>query len=725
MSGHSRVAIRTGLLILLLSIALSGCITDGTEIVFSVWTVDRTEINVDESVNFSWVVENAVECVFQSSPDDTEETSNEEIPCVGTDTRSPNVDTLFAITARKSSSSTFARSRIIEVTVNTDQPNFTDLAPTSLDLSATLSDSATATFSFDNSGVADLTYAITSDDSAVEVDSMNGTVSPGDTETITVTGTCSAVGDSITTISITTNDPTNGDGTVTVELSCTDTPEPDITEPTPNPLDRVALVDETITATISFSNAGVADLTYSTSESASWLDITAGSSGVVASGDSATIELELSCPASETSLNAPLVIDSNDPDEATKTVDVGLECQTVHPVWTQQFGNSRDDWPHGATVDVNGNIYITGVTRSDLDGTNAGEQDVFLLKYDSSGALVWVRQFGESGIDFGYGVITDASGNVFLTGWTDGNLNGETNAGDEDMFLVKYDALGNLLWTRLLGTSSLDRAYSVTIDPSGNVIMTGRTGGNLDGMTNSGSQDIVLAKYDTDGTKIWTTLFGTSSDEKAYTVVADASGNVYFTGNTSGNLGGIGNAGNNDAFVAKFDNNGNNIWTRLLGSPANEFGFGLDLDGNGGIFISGKTEGDLDGHSNAGLYDMFVAKYDTDGNKLWSDQRGTSGDEDSRAVAVGSDGHAYVTGRTPGDLDGVVNAGGFDMFLVNYDSDGNRIWTDLHGTTNHDSPYWVTADAAGGVFGAGKTGGSFEGNSNAGGEDSFLTKYGF
>ena len=123
--------------------------------------------------------------------------------------------------------------------------------------------------------------------------------------------------------------------------------------------------------------------------------------------------------------------------------------------WTRQLGTSSDDYSHSVAVDSAGNAFISGHTDGSLNGDNAGQWDAFLVKYDSDGNWLWSRQLGTSSYDFSESVAVDGAGNAFISGSTQGNLGGN-NAGLTDAFLTKYDSDGNLLWTQQLGTSSYD-----------------------------------------------------------------------------------------------------------------------------------------------------------------------------------------------------------------------------------------------------------------------------
>jgi len=145
---------------------------------------------------------------------------------------------------------------------------------------------------------------------------------------------------------------------------------------------------------------------------------------------------------------------------------------------------------------------VSGDTYGGLDNnTNAGNSDLFVVKYNSSGTKQWTKQLGTSSNDYAYGVATDSSANVYVTGYTYGGLDGNTSAGNYDLFVVKYNSSGTKQWTKQLGTSSYDYASGVATDSSGNVYVTGYTGGGLDGNTSAGNADIFVVKYNSSGTK--------------------------------------------------------------------------------------------------------------------------------------------------------------------------------------------------------------------------------
>ena len=145
---------------------------------------------------------------------------------------------------------------------------------------------------------------------------------------------------------------------------------------------------------------------------------------------------------------------------------------------------------------------MTGDTYGGLDGnTSAGYNDLFVVKYLDNGKKQWTKQLGTSSTDLANGVATDSSGNVYVSGVTYGGLDGNTNAGNSDLFVVKYNSSGTKQWTKQMGSSSRDYDYGVATDSSRIAYVSGDTYGGLDNNTNAGYNDLFVVKYNSSGTK--------------------------------------------------------------------------------------------------------------------------------------------------------------------------------------------------------------------------------
>jgi hypothetical protein len=340
------------------------------------------------------------------------------------------------------------------------------------------------------------------------------------------------------------------------------------------------------------------------------------------------------------------------------------------------MGTSSSEYGFGVTVDSTDNIYVTGSTNGGLDGnTNSSNMslhsDIFLVKYKDNGTKQWTQQLGTSSkYDVGNGVTVDSSDNIYVIGHTTGGLDGNTNSGSFDIFLVKYKDNGTKQWTQQLGTFWHDQGFGVTVDSSDNIYVTGFTYGDLDGNTSAGNYDIFLVKYNSSGVKQWTQQMGTFSDDYGKGVAADSSDNIYVTGYTGGGLDGNTNSGSYDLFLVKYNSSGTKQWTNQLGTSGVDQGYGVTVDLSNNIYVTGYTSGGLDGNTHSGSSDIFLVKYKDNGTKLWTQQLGTSGMDKGYGVTVDSSDNIYVIGHTTGGLDGNTKSGYGDIFLVKYNSDG-------------------------------------------------------
>ncbi len=379
--------------------------------------------------------------------------------------------------------------------------------------------------------------------------------------------------------------------------------------------------------------------------------------------------------------------------------------------WTQLLGTPSLDSGSGIALDAKGDLYITGGTCGDLDiNKNTGFYDMFVAKYDSSGNRLWTEVLGTPDWDSGSGITVDEKGNAYVVGSTLGNLDGNSNEGYYDIFIAKYNSAGSKQWTVLLGTGNSDEGEAITADRKGNIYVAGVTSENPDGKGNAESTDIIAAKYDTDGNGLWEVNFGTSADDWAKGIALDSIGNLYVTGATFGDLGGKKNAGEGDMFITKCDTRGNRLWTELLGTSGLEWGAGIAVDNNDDVYVTGGTGGNLGGRLNNGGSDIFLAKYDTDGNRLWTELLGTSAVDMGRSVAVDAQNNVYITGGARGNPDTDENSGYFDYFMAKYDSGGNKLWLEIYGSSSFDLGEGITvgADTDGSVYVTGETRGGLD-----------------
>jgi DNA-binding beta-propeller fold protein YncE len=336
-----------------------------------------------------------------------------------------------------------------------------------------------------------------------------------------------------------------------------------------------------------------------------------------------------------------------------------------------------------------------------------GRQDSYLRKYDPDGKELWTRQFAIGTYSEGRAIAASAA-EVYVAGAT-----------RDDAFVRKFDGNGKELWTRQFGTASDadDQILGIALDPTG-IYVAGSTADVLPAQTSAGNADAFVRKYDPEGKELWTRQFGTSSFDQARGIAVNASG-VYVSGLTVGTMPGATSAGSHDVFVRKYDADGKELWTRQFGTSNLDEVCAIGVD-ESGVYIAGTTRGVLPGQTSLGGADMFVRKYDTGGNEMWTRQLGTAEYDQARAMSV-HDAGVYVTGWTLGSIPRQASHGMHDVLIVRFSTAGEPIWTHQFGSSNLDDPFGISVDASG-IYVAGLTGGKLPDQRNAGNVDTFVAK---
>ena len=270
-------------------------------------------------------------------------------------------------------------------------------------------------------------------------------------------------------------------------------------------------------------------------------------------------------------------------------------------IWAKRLNTTMGN---GISVDNSGNLYVVG-------------NSVYICKFSNSGDLLWERYVGGSS-SYGYGIASVPNCDFYITGsFTNSITFGTTqlsSAGSNDIFIAKYDSSGNVLWAKKAGSTLSDIGYSISVDNSGNIYLAGIYGG-------SG----YVWKYDISGNQIWARSLGISTTY-VLGISSDANGNSVITGYFSGTVTfgtiPLTSSGYQDIFVAKYDNSGNCIWAKKAGGGTdNDRGQGCTVDLLGNCYITGYFRGTayFDNISLGGstFPNIFVAKYDNNGNCLW------------------------------------------------------------------------------------------------------------
>jgi hypothetical protein len=338
--------------------------------------------------------------------------------------------------------------------------------------------------------------------------------------------------------------------------------------------------------------------------------------------------------------------------------------------------------------------------------------------------LEWTREQRTSARDTANDVAADSLGNIFVTGETLGPLSG-SSLGAGDAFLTRYDSTGDRKWTINIGSNKNDVGYGVSTDNFGNAYVAGGINGSY-GLVDQATADAFVRKYDVNGNLTWARIFGTSTTDEARDVVGDALGNVFVAGLTLGNLAGT-NAGNADVFVSKFNSQGDLLWSRQIGSTQFDGAAVAATDGLGNVYVAGSTTGSFGGPNSSTAEDMFVAKFDPSGNHLWTHQFGNQGQQFGDGMIVDATGNVYIAGTTSGSWGGPAGGDGnatnpYDGFLIKLDSNGDQRWLRQFGGHSYDSAGAVTIDLVGNVYVAGHSNSNLPGT-DADGSDAFVLKF--
>jgi hypothetical protein len=398
-------------------------------------------------------------------------------------------------------------------------------------------------------------------------------------------------------------------------------------------------------------------------------------------------------------------------------------------LWTEQFGGAGPGFTYANAVHARGPVLTAGYTLGALPGqTHAGAEDAYVARHDASGALVWLRQFGSGGRDFSTAVTSDPAGNVYVGGWTNDALPGFSRTSNYDAFLRKYDPSGNELWTRQFGvfTSSEVRISAVTADAAGNAYAAGSTTHALPGQTSAGGSDVFVRKYDAAGNVVWTKQFGTSSSQEyAYSIAFTSSAELLVSGYTEGTFAGQTKSGSLDAFTARLDASGNLLWVAQFGGGSGSItlAFAVEESPDGSIYAGGRTSGVFAGQSSAGGSDAFARKMNASGGEVWTRQFGSTGTDEARGVAIDSAGNLSVIGYTTNALPGQASAGSQDAFVRRYDASGAEMGTLQFGNSGADNVLAGAGGPGGAVYAAGYTNGTYPGQSIAGAFDAFVLKF--
>jgi hypothetical protein len=429
------------------------------------------------------------------------------------------------------------------------------------------------------------------------------------------------------------------------------------------------------------------------------------------------------------------------------TLFIHLQSQSFS--WAKVEGKYAYDYGYGISTDNSGNVYVAGKyeEEANFSGTilpNQGNHDIYVAQYSSSGTLKWIRTGGGTNGDYARALACNKTSRVYIAGEIEGSVTpvvfpGSSitlpTHGDNDVFIATYDLNGNLLWAKSEGAIYNEKALGITYDNAGNIIICGyftdttNFGGTI--IPGNGDEDMFVAKYDASGNLLWMKHAGGPGHEEAKSLVCDAAGNIYVCGMYSdGAVFGSTTFSTPNTFLghfyniytAKYSPDGTLLWVKSAGGDWDDLAWSITMDNAGKIYITGEfSNAQFDGISlwTSGKADVFVACYDQNGNVQWA--VGGGNPLVDRARGIGCDGtNIFITGQFGGTANfgshSLTAADSSDIFIAELSNTGEFLWAtavtgppDAYENNSYESGIAVYADASGTAYvtGALLSGGTF------------------
>ncbi|UZN06753.1 SBBP repeat-containing protein [Leptospira santarosai] len=354
-----------------------------------------------------------------------------------------------------------------------------------------------------------------------------------------------------------------------------------------------------------------------------------------------------------------------------------------NPIWTKQVGAAKTNLDvKDVAVDSHGNAYVIGDTKNSFASPLSGEQDLFLIKFNSDGSQAWAKQTGCIGNKYytnARKIAVDTFGNSYIIGNSNGPLGG--NATGSNGFIIKFDSDGNQIWVKQIsvnGSNTLIYLNSIAIDKTRNIIYvagSGRANFANDTVPGVGFLDLFVLRYDSNGNRQFFAQLGfPSSTTEGSSLNVDPFGNVFVGGTSNGNFESE-KKSNFRGLLVKYDPSGVQQWVRQFefGPTVNERKqtviTAITNDANGNVFTTGYGSEYIvdDTNTSIGKNDLFLAKHNSSGQIQWTRQIATSRSSTfSTGIGLDSEGNLYCSGYTSQNMNQIPKKGFNDLFLLKF-----------------------------------------------------------
>jgi hypothetical protein len=412
----------------------------------------------------------------------------------------------------------------------------------------------------------------------------------------------------------------------------------------------------------------------------------------------------------------------------------GVKCSDAD--WGSLFGDGQDQTPKSIAVDSMGNVVVAGSFKGTLTlapgvaVTSIGARDFFLAQFDSMGTPLWIKRFGDAA-DNGTSihVAIDKANEIIIAGGITGKADFGSGAflpaaggGSSDIFVAKYGQTGTFQWAQVVGDALSQDASSVVTDATGNIILGGQYQGTFsysgNGPAAANGSDGFVTKLMPNGTPLWSKRLSDSPAkatdvQSVVDVAVDSQNNIVFTGyfQTSVSVGAINisELGGGDIYLAKLTPSGSEQWAKAFGTTSIDFGNAIAVDSADHILLTGyfSSSGTINfggGTISAqGLYDGFIASFNSAGIHQWSKRFGSPNDnsgipDEGRDIAIDKadnvllTGLLYGTANFGGAADMLTSAGGSDVFIAKLDTTGAHLWSKIFGDLNDQTVGGIATD---------------------------------
>ena len=356
-------------------------------------------------------------------------------------------------------------------------------------------------------------------------------------------------------------------------------------------------------------------------------------------------------------------------------------------IWNYNFGGWFSDFGNSISETKDGGCVITGYSSSndgDFGGFNKGGYDIIVIRLDKNGSLLWKKLFGGSGDDIGNSIIMDSNEDIIITGYTNSN-NGDfiKNNGKNDIFIMKLNKNGSILWNVIVGGKENDLGYSVINKENGDYSVTGyisSNDGDFNEMYRGGGSDIVFLNINSEGKITMKRTYGGGGYEWGLCIKSTDNNSVILTGFEQSSDGDFRqmNKGWEDIFIMKLDSVGNIIWKKTFGGSNYERGNSVSICSDGKILITGHSNSISNGDFSVfsrGFSEKYiiVVKLDIDGELIWKRIYGGKKQDYGNSINQLNNGDFVIVGGTNSNDDDFtnLNIGSYDIFVMKLDSNGN------------------------------------------------------